>query len=157
MNNYFKFALLFVAFVANITLSGAQPEKKERKSREEFAEMQAKHIAYELAFDEATTKKFTTAFCEYQKEIWAIDSTKHEKRKHITDNEEETEKVIKERFAKSQKILEIRERYYVKYSEFLTQKQIERVYQLEREMMNRLVKNHEKGQGRSSNNHNGKN
>lgn len=47
---------------------------------------------------------------------------------------------MKERFAHSQKILNLREKYYGEYSKFLTQKQIQRVYQLERQMMQRLSK-----------------
>ena len=54
--------------------------------------------------------------------------------------DEETEQALKDRFAHSQKILDLRQKYYVIYSEFLTQKQIRRVYELERQMMDRLSK-----------------
>lgn len=53
-------------------------------------------------------------------------------------SDEETGQAIKDRFAHSQKILDIREKYYSIYSEFLTQSQIQRVYDLERQMMKRL-------------------
>ncbi|EGF52450.1 hypothetical protein [Bacteroides fluxus] len=45
---------------------------------------------------------------------------------------------MNERFAHSQKILDLRKKYYLKYSKFLTPTQIEKVYVLERRMMNRL-------------------
>ena len=46
----------------------------------------------------------------------------------------------KQRMERSQKILDLREKYYKKYSAFLTQKQIERVYELEHKAMKRLSK-----------------
>ena len=58
---------------------------------------------------------------------------------------------MKERFAHSQKILNLREKYYGEYSKFLTQKQIQRVYQLERQMMQRLSKQRMGKQGRPGN------
>ena len=48
--------------------------------------------------------------------------------------------MIKSRFAHSRKILDLRQKYYGIYSEFLTQKQILRVYVLEKQMMNRLAR-----------------
>ena len=52
----------------------------------------------------------------------------------------ETKKSIKDRFEHSEKILKIREKYYKEYSKFLTQKQIQRVYELEQKTMKRLGK-----------------
>ena len=52
----------------------------------------------------------------------------------------QTERRLKDRFTHSQKILDLRKKYYGIYSEFLTQAQIERVYQLERQMMQRMAK-----------------
>ena len=54
--------------------------------------------------------------------------------------DEETGQMLKARFAHSRKILDLRQMYYGIYSEFLTQKQIQRVYELERQMMGRLSK-----------------
>ena len=45
---------------------------------------------------------------------------------------------MKQRFDRSQKILDLRKKYYAIYSTFLTQKQISRVYEIERDMMRRL-------------------
>ena len=53
--------------------------------------------------------------------------------------EEQAEQAIKQRFEKSEKLLNIRQKYYKKYSEFLTQAQIQRVYKLERQMMKRQM------------------
>ena len=50
----------------------------------------------------------------------------------------EVEKNIKERFAHSRKLLDIREKYYDVYRSFLSPKQIQRVYELEKQVMKRL-------------------
>ena len=55
-------------------------------------------------------------------------------------SEQDNENRIKQRFAMSEKILDIRQKYYKEYSKFLTQTQIEKVYEQERKMMNRLAK-----------------
>ena len=53
----------------------------------------------------------------------------------------ETEEAIEERFDRSQKLLDIRKKYYKEYSKYLTPKQIQRVYSIEKNMMKRLGKN----------------
>ena len=51
----------------------------------------------------------------------------------------QTEQEIKQRFEMSEKILNIRQKYYKKYSLFLTQQQIQRVYEIERQMKKRFA------------------
>jgi len=114
-----------------------------------LAEVQAKHIAQELAFDDAVSKRFIETYTKCQGEIWALSPRKPQRKQaaNATKTDEQTEKEIKERFAHSQKILDIRQKYYSEYSKFLTQRQIERVYQIEKQMMNRLG-NHRKDRPR---------
>ena len=88
--------------------------------------------------DEATSQRFIETFCQFQRDIWALGPRPKQPHSQMTD--EETEQVLKERFDHSQKILDLRRKYYAIYSEFLTQKQIQRVYELERLMMERLSK-----------------
>jgi Spy/CpxP family protein refolding chaperone len=122
--------------------SAAQANKKQRMSREQMAEAQAKHIARELALDDATSQKFVETFSAYQKEVWTL-SPKGKGMRQKKDNlsDAEAEKAIKDQFEHSQKILNLRQEFYKKYSKFLTPKQILRVYELERNSMNRLAKN----------------
>lgn len=92
----------------------------------------------QLALDGNTSAKFITTFCDFQKEVWALGP-------RICKNastESESQALMKTRFERSQKILELRQKYYEKYSKFLTQKQIERVYQMEKQMMERLSMRH---------------
>lgn len=102
-----------------------------------------KHIANELAFSDAVTDKFVKTYCNYQKEIWALGPRQRPSKQGMS--EQENEERIKQRFAMSEKILNIRQKYYKEYSKFLTQTQIEKVYEQERKMMNRLAK---RGQGK---------
>ena len=53
----------------------------------------------------------------------------------------------KARMEQSQKILDLREKYYKEYSKFLTQKQIERAYELEQQTMRRLARHHRQSTG----------
>lgn len=140
MKNLLKINLLAVLVLFLCTMATAQ-DKQQRMSREQLAEKQAKHIAHELAFDETTAQKFLETYCAYQQEMWAL-GPKH---KAKAENEEEAEQAIKERFERSQQLLDLREKYYEEYSKFLTQKQIQRVYELERQAMNRLEKHHRHG------------
>ena len=136
--------VMMVAFSVGVSAQEAnaqKPSKKQRMSREQMAEMQAKHIARQLALDDATSQKFIETFSAYQKEVWTLrpQGKQHGKKKsEMTDAE--VEKSIKDQFDHSQKILTLRQEYYKKYSKFLTPKQIQRVYELEKQTMNRLSK-----------------
>lgn len=121
------------------------PDRKQRISREQLAEVQAKHIAGELAFSDAVTERFVKTYCDCQKEIWALGPRQRPYKQGMS--EQENGERIKQRFAMSEKILNIRQKYYKEYSKFLTQTQIEKVYEQERKMMNRLAK---RGQKRST-------
>ena len=130
--------LLSIMFMAvamltfSISTSAQAPTKKQRISREQLAEKQAQHIAYDLALDEKTKSQFIDTYTQCQKEIWAP-------RRNRGGSEAQTEQQIKQRFEMSEKILNIRQKYYKKYSQFLTQNQIQRVYEIERQMMKRFA------------------
>ena len=117
-----------------------QPSKKQRMSREQMAEMQAKHISRQLALDDATSQKFIETFSAYQKELWALRPHGKGMKNRAEMTDAEAEKAIKDQFDHSQKVLTLRQEYYKKYSKFLTAKQIQRVYDLEKQSMNRLAK-----------------
>lgn len=137
MKNIIRLLLLAVALTAFSGTVSAQ-SNKQRLTREQLAEVQAKHIAKEMAMDEATSQRFIETFCQFQRDIWALGPRPKQPDDQMTD--EETEQVLKARFAHSRKILDLRQKYYTIYSEFLTQRQIQRVYELERQMMERLSK-----------------
>ena len=136
--------IMMVAFSTAVSAqeaAGQQPSKKQRMSREQMAEMQAKHIARQLALDDATTQQFIETYSAYQKEVWALRPQGKGMRKNRAEmTDAEAEKAIKDQFDHSQKVLSLRQEYFNKYSKFLTAKQIQRVYELEKQSMNRLAK-----------------
>lgn len=143
MKRTFRVFLLTITMVLCGGMALAQnATNKQRLTREQLAEAQAEKIAQQLAFDEQTSERFITTYCNCQKEIWALGPRTRKPKGKMTDAE--TEQALKEKFATSQKILDIREKYYEEYSKFLTQLQIQRVYELEKQMMKRLANNGKK-------------
>lgn len=137
MKRLFKcFLLLLVLIIGNALTLTAQ-NNKQRIPREQLAETQAQYIADKVGMDDADAKRFAETYKAYQKEIWALGARSKLRSKAMTDTE--TEEAIKQRFERSQQILSIREKYYGIYSKFLTQKQIQRVYTLEKQLMQRLA------------------
>lgn len=140
MEKIIRTLLLAVMMTACCVTTNAQDKGKQRISREQLAETQARHIAQQLAFDDETTAKFVDTYSRCQKEVWSLAPRKRIG-KGASKNDRETEEAIEERFDRSQKLLDIRKKYYKEYSKFLTPKQIQRVYSIEKNMMKRLGKN----------------
>ena len=137
MKKIFNVMMLVIAMTMFTVSSFAQaPNKKQRLTREQLSEKQAKYIANDLALDDETTAKFINTYTQCQKEIWALGQRP---RRNDNNNEEQIEQNIKKRFEMSEKILDIRQKYYNEYSKFLTQKQIQRVYEVEKNMTKRFA------------------
>lgn len=123
---------------AQATKPGVQKTEQQRMTREQLAQTQARHICNELALDEEKSTKFCNEYCNYMKELWAIGPKVGKKqRTDMTDAQAEAQ--TKKDFERSQKILDLRQKYYKRYSTFLTQRQIQRVYEIEKQMRNRLT------------------
>ena len=148
MKRIIRMLFLAVAMAALCGTANAQKSEKQRMSREQLAEVQARHIARQLAFDDKTTAKFVDTYTRCQKEIWTL-APRNKDRRGTAKTDAETEKAMKERFERSQKLLDIREKYYEEYGKFLTPKQIQRVYAIEKNMMNRLGKRAGRRNGRA--------
>lgn len=159
MKKIFNVMMLVVATMMFTSNSFAQaPNNKQRLTREQLSEKQAKYIAKNLDLDDETTAKFINTYTQCQKEIWALGSRpRHDE----NNNEEQIGQNIQKRFEMSQKILDIRQKYYKEYSKFMTQKQIQRVYKIEKNMMKRFAQRkgkngqrHKRGQSRPRPMHN---
>ena len=123
---------------AQIAKPGFQKTERQRMTREQLAQTQARHICNELALDEEKSTKFCNEYCNYMKEFWAIGPKVGKKqRTDMTDAQAETQN--KQDFERSQKILDLRQKYYKRYSTFLTQRQIQRGYDIEKQMRYRLA------------------
>lgn len=129
MKTIVRYVVMAATFMfMSFTLSA----QNDKMSREDLALKQAEHISYSLAFDEVTSAKFKEVYCSYQKEIWEL-GPKLPK----GDSKQEME----QRFERSQKILDLRKKYYDIYSTFLTPEQISRVYEIEKDMMRHMSAN----------------
>ena len=147
MKRFFSVCMLAVALTVCCGAANAQNNDRQRLTREQLAEKQARHIAEALALDTSVTEWFIETFCRCQQEIWALGprAGKGAPRNAATETEAQTEQELKARFERSRKILDIRQKYYEEYSEKLRPKQIKRVYELERQMMHRLSKHPDNG------------
>lgn len=123
-----KLVYLLVCLAMAVSATAQTPQQQ--MSREQLAETQAKYIARELAFDDNLSSQFVTTYCECQKEVWTLGPRSGK------------DCSMQERFDRSQKLLDIRQKYYRLYSRFLTDRQIENVYKLERRMMHRMQSKH---------------
>ena len=105
--------------------------KKKSMNPEQMIEKKAQHIARQLALDDATTKKFIETYREYKKEMKALGHKDCcEGKQDLT--EAEAEKALKACFDNREQSLSLQKKYYGKYSKFLTQKQIMRVYEMDK-------------------------
>ncbi len=137
MKHVFRTLLLALSLATFSTLPAQNA--RQRLTREQLAEKQARHISEQLAMDDKTSQRFIETYCQQQREIWALrKEMPRQNRRPQTDKE--AEQAMKGRFERSRKLLELREKYYGIYSKFLTQKQIQRVYTLEKQMMGRFLK-----------------
>jgi len=131
------FKTLALTLVAALFTLGANAQKENRKqgNPDEFGEKQAQRIADKLSLDDNTTAKFVETYTTYQKELRELrqQNDKKGQKNDTLRTDEEVESAIKAQFALKKKVLELRETYYSKYRAFLTPKQIERVYKLERQ------------------------
>lgn len=142
MKTIMKLWLVAALMLMGTTTISAQNNQRQRLTREELADKQARHIAQTMAFDEATTKQFVETYTACQKEIWALGTRMKGARQQANaqqQTEAEAKQDIARQFERSEKLLQIRQKYYAEYSKFLTQNQIKRVYVLERRMMKRLA------------------
>ena len=128
-----KIVLVAILSIASSTMAMAQKQDgdKKRLSREQLAEKMARNIAKKLAFTDAQTQKFVDAYSRQQKEIWALGENKHPQN-------------VQEQFDRSEKILSIRKKYYKEYATFLSQEQVNRVYELEQRQMKQMLQRNKK-------------
>ena len=123
---------------AQTVKTSVQKTERQRMTREQLAQTQARLICEQLALDNETSSKFSNEYCNYIKELLAI-GPKVGKKQRTAMTDAQAEAQTKQDFERSQKILDLRQKYYKRYSTFLTQRQIQRVYEIEKQMRNRLT------------------
>ena len=130
MKQLFRIILIAIMIVASGATAVSQNNSGQRLSREELATKQAQYIAHELALDESTTNKYVETYCQYQRDVWALGP-----RKGLT---------TEQRLERSQRILDLRKKYYRIYSGFLSEQQIDKAYKLEKKLLDRMGKGNDK-------------
>lgn len=137
-------------------------EKKQRPTPEQVAQMQTNQMVKALMLDDATAAKFTPVYEKYLKELrecrmmnrkakaekakgTEADAKKEVQRPSMTDAEIAT--MLRNQFTQSRKVLDVREKYYNEFSKILSQKQIMRIYQLEKNNANKFKKEFDRRKG----------
>lgn len=149
-----------VALFAQEAKKNAQAKQQPKRPTPEqwMTQIQCNRIIKELALDDATAAKFTPVYKNYQEEMRALRKAEGpemdkkgegpEKGKQPENGKQpqadkqpqarpmptdaEVEAAIKERFAQSRKLLDIRENYYNEFRKILSPKQIQRIYDMEK-------------------------
>lgn len=160
-----KFLMVLVVLFMGSQVALFAQDKKGAKSerrqfnREQMQEMQANQIIKGLALDDATATKFIPVYKSYMEEMRATRSTMNARqpdgKQNLTDKkapkpiptDAEVEQSIKARFAQSRKMLDIREKYYNEFRKFLTPKQIQKMYNMEKRNGEKFRKEMNKRQG----------
>lgn len=145
------FFMMLVAVLMGTELVNAQqkddkrPPMRKRMTMEQMAEIQAGKIVQELGLDDKTAAKFTEVYKKYmaeQNEVrkeFAPDFVMRGKMEVKKDGEkfnmkmeaptdEQVDKMMRDRFKQSRKMLEVREKYYDEFRKFLSPKQVQKVY-----------------------------
>ena len=143
----YLFVLLVAWFRGTQVMSAQHHENDKRQPRkrmtiEQMTDMQANKIIGDLGLDDKTAAKFKDVYAKYMKEMndlrkegmdfrmrgriqkgdtWA-------KMKMQMPTDAEVDKMMRDRFKQSRKMLDIREKYYDEFRKFLSPKQVEKVY-----------------------------
>lgn len=139
----------------------ANQEKKQRPTPEQMMQMQTILMIKSLMLDDATAAKFTPIYQKYVKELreCRMMNIKPRVKKDETQATEATKtprsamtdadiaKMLKDQFAQSRKMLDIREKYYNEFSKILSQQQILKIYQQEKSNASKFKKEFDRRKG----------
>lgn len=121
---------------------GEMAPKGEKPSAEQMAERKANKMAEQLLLDDKTSAKFVPLYQQYLTELQALKPAKKQpaekpeagKAPKVKKNktEQEIADKIKANFERQHKTLDIKEKYYKEFSKVLNQKQISKMYKMEK-------------------------
>jgi hypothetical protein len=134
-------AVLMGTQVMNAQNKDEQGRKRghKRMTMEQMAEMQANKIVGDLGLDDKTSAKFMEVYKKYMAEMNDLRKEYMPKRPEpgkapTMPTDAEVDKMMRDRFKQSRKMLDIREKYYDEFRKFLSPKQVQKVY--DKGMMN---------------------
>lgn len=141
MKTKYFFMLMVACFMGTQAMNAQKNERgnqpRKRMSIEQMSQMQGKRLANELGLDDATSDKFLKLYEEYMKELNDVrkknippkpEAKPGEEMQRPMPSDADVDKMMREDFAQSRKILDIREKYYDKFRKILTPKQVQKVY-----------------------------
>ena len=143
------FFVLLVAFIMGTQVMDAQNREHgkrqhhKRMTVEQMTDMQANKIIGDLGLDDKTAAKFKDVYAKYMKELNDLRKEYMPKKPDVKPGEgkanpmptdAEVDKMMRDRFKQSRKMLDIREKYYDEFRKFLSPKQVQKVY--DKGMMN---------------------
>lgn len=129
------------------------PEQREAHKKE-MNEQRCKQLATSLALDDATSVKFIDTYTRFNNEMGELRRkykmhrpNKGEQREGQTTDmltDAQVEENILNRFALSRSIVDVREKYYKEFRKFMNPKQIQHLYNLEKERGEHLREQHKR-------------
>ena len=108
-----------------------------RMTMEQMVDMQSNKIIGELGLDDKTAAKFKDVYAKYMKEMNDLRKKEapikvgvkpEEGKAPAMPTDAEVDKMMRERFAVSRKMLDVREKYYDEFRKFLAPKQVQKIF-----------------------------
>ncbi|MBQ3609699.1 MAG: hypothetical protein IJA03_06635 [Bacteroidaceae bacterium] len=146
------FIMMVVAVLMGTQVMNAQDNEqgkkrsRKRMTMEQMVDMQSRKIIGDLGLDDKTAAKFTEV---YKKYMTALNDVRKEfplygykgmkakaekgedgqmKARVVMPTDAEVDKMMRDRFKQSRKMLDIREKYYDEFRKFLSPKQVQKIY-----------------------------
>lgn len=153
--------MMAALLIGSQTISAQNKDNKDQKQRptpEQMMQRQANQMVKTLMLDDATAAKFTPVYEGYLKALRECRMmNRHERNRGNNAEAKQTakpvptdaeiEKQIKDQFAQSRKILDVREKYYNEFRKILSPKQIMKIYQTEKSNANKFRKEFDRRKG----------
>lgn len=143
--------IMLVAVLMGTQVMNAQNSDERGKRRghkrmtmEQMVDMQSRRIIQDLGLDDKTAAKFTDVYKKYMTEMNDLrkknipkktEAKPGEKKVPAIPTDAEVDKMMRDRFKQSRKMLDIREKYYDEFRKFLSPKQVQKIF--EKGQMNR--------------------
>lgn len=139
------FWMLMVALFVGTQVMTAQNEQgkhhgkrtHKRMTMEQMVDMQSNKIIGELGLDDKTAARFKDVYKKYMTEMNDLRTKSMPKKEGVQPEgkktpamptDAEVDKMMRERFATSRKMLDIREKYYDEFRKFLAPKQVQKIF-----------------------------
>lgn len=138
MYRYLRLFITLMLFsVSTLAMTAQDSTKIDRQNREAFVKRQALNTSGRLGLSSDKRTRFIRTYSDYLNELFdASDAKPSGRKKEMT--EEDYQRINEYSVEQSKKVAEIRSKYYGKFKSILTQKQIYRLRQIEKNDMRRL-------------------